>query len=72
MQTVLSIYGDWCKQTDEASDLLDKTDIRYRVCLTKDYPGTVILSCPFGDVVGLDAIRRFVASAIREKEKENE
>lgn len=59
MATVLTIYGDAGKRTTEAANALAGTGIPFRVCLTNDHPGTPILSLPFGDICGLDAIRAF-------------
>lgn len=70
-RTVLTLWGDWGKRTNQTADILTKAGIPFRVCLTHDYPGTVVLSAPFGDIVGLGRIRAFVASWVEQDEREN-
>ncbi len=66
MKTILTIYGDSGRRTNEAANALAETGIPFRVCLTHDHPGTPILSLPFGDIRGVDSIRAFAGRTLQQ------
>ena len=62
-RTVLSIWGGRDKVVDEAVAAIEATGIPYRVVFTRDYPGSVVLVAPFGEIVGIERIREFAERA---------
>lgn len=57
--TIVTLWGDWGTQTLEASAILTKMGMSYRVWFTRDSDGIPILELPCGDICGLDRIRAF-------------